>query len=186
MTQPSLTADGLMPVRTPAAHRPRLDALSAAGLSGFAGRFATAPAVTAAEFARLDGDLAMRSFPGAGPRALGTLMARPGYFWVGKSFRQLGDGTAVGHNVFRSLGGVRALNFVARVGASVVDGRAAVLLDYGDPRTGSGSPARRIYDELREIEDGLWLGPSYYAARGRRISMGWFALDASVPFDGLA
>lgn len=186
MTQTSLSANGLMPVRTPSAHRPRLDALSAAGPTAFGPRFAAAPAVTAADFARLDGDLAMRSFPGSGERVLGALMARPAYFWVGKSFRHVDADTALGHNVFRVLGGVRALNFVATVGDSVVDGRPAVLLDYRDSRVGSGSPARRIYDELREIEPGLWLGPSYFATRGRRISMGWFALDASVPFDTLA
>ncbi|MFF2082316.1 hypothetical protein ACFVVM_00980 [Nocardia sp. NPDC058176] len=175
-----------MPVHRPSDHRPRLDALSAAGLSAFPGLFAAAPATTTADFARLDGDVAMRSFPGSGERVLAPLMARPAYFWVAKSFRHVDPATAFGHNVFRALGGVRALNFVATVGDSAVDHRPAVRLDYSDPRVGSGSPARRIYDELREIEPDLWLGPSYFTAKGRRISMGWFALDASVEFDRLA
>ncbi|MGY0500437.1 hypothetical protein ACWZHB_18275 [Nocardia sp. FBN12] len=180
-----LSAPGLMPVRRPSDHRPRLDALSAAGTTEFRGLFAGAPDVTAADFARLDGDVTMRSFPGSGERLLGTAMARPSYFWVAKSFRHV-DEMAIGHNVFRLLGGMRALNFVATVGDSVIDGRPAVLFDYDDPRVGSRRPARRIYDELREIEPDLWLGPSYFSTRSKRIPMGWFALDASVPFDGLA
>ncbi|MGW5918033.1 hypothetical protein ACWFPY_03490 [Nocardia fluminea] len=180
-----LSAHGLMPVRRPSDHRPRLDALSAAGTAEFRGLFAGAPDVTAADFARLDGDVTMRSFPGSGERLLGRAMARPSYFWVAKSFRHV-DEVAVGHNVFRLLGGMRALNFLATVGDSVLDGRAAVLFDYDDPRVGSRRPARRIYDELREIEPDLWLGPSYFSTRGKRILMGWFALDASVPFEGPA
>ncbi|MGM7643360.1 MULTISPECIES: hypothetical protein [Nocardia] len=186
MTPTPLSAHGLMPVGRPADHRPRLDRLSAAGLATFGARFAAAPEPTAADFARLDGDVSMRSFPGSGERVLAPLMARPSYFWVGKSLRHVGDGVAVGHNVFRLLGGLRALNFVATVGDSVLDGRSAVLFDYDDPRVGSRRPARRIYDELREIEPDLWLGPSYFSTRSRRIPMGWFALDASVPFAGPA
>ncbi len=180
-----LSANGLMPVRSPSDHRPRLDALSAAGSTAFGELFAGAPDVTAADFARLDGDVTMRSFPGSAERLLGKVMARPTYFWVAKSFRHV-DEMAVGHNVFRLLGGMRALNFIATVGDSVIDGRPAVRFDYDDPRVGSRRPARRIYDELREIEPDLWLGPSYFARPGKRIPMGWFALDASVPFDGPA
>ncbi|MGW6426067.1 hypothetical protein ACWF82_25615 [Nocardia sp. NPDC055053] len=186
MTPTPLSADGLMPVRTPSWQRPRLDALSEAGLTAFGRLFAAAPAVTAADFARLDGDVTMRSFPGSGERVLAPVMARPSYFWVAKSFRHVDGGVAIGHNVFRLLGGMRALNFVATVGDSVLDGRPAVLFDYDDPRVGSRRPARRIYDELREIEPDLWLGPSYFTTRAKRIPMGWFALDASVPFDGPA
>ncbi|MFD5179548.1 hypothetical protein ACFWM1_27335 [Nocardia sp. NPDC058379] len=186
MTPTPLSADGLMPVRAPSGHRPRLDALSRAGLTEFRALFDAAPAVTERDFARLDGDVTMRSFPGSAERVLGPVMARPSYFWVAKSFRHVDGGVAVGHNVFRLLGGMRALNFVATVGDSVLDGRAAVLFDYNDPRVGSRRPARRIYDELREIEPDLWLGPSYFLTRGKRIPMGWFALDAAVPFDGPA
>ncbi|MEV0333802.1 hypothetical protein [Nocardia sp. NPDC050717] len=186
MTPTPLSADGLMPVRAPSGHRPRLDALSRAGLAEFGGLFASAPDVTARDFARLDGDVTMRSFPGSGERVLGPVMSRPSYFWVAKSFRHVAGGIALGHNAFRLLGGMRALNFVATVGDSVIDGRPAVLFDYDDPRAGSRRPARRIYDELREIEPDLWLGPSYFLARGKRFPMGWFALDASVPFDGPA
>ncbi|MFC6012623.1 hypothetical protein [Nocardia lasii] len=180
-----LTTHGLMPIRQPAAHRPRLDELSAAGQSGFGELFAAAPDVTAADFARLDGDVTMRSFPGSAERLLGPLMARPGYFWVAKSFRHV-DEEAVGHNVVRLLGGMRVLNFVAAVGDSVVDGRPAVLFDYDDPRLGSARPGRRIYDELRQIAPDLWLGPSFFATKSKRIPMGWCALDASIPFEGPA
>lgn len=186
MTQTPLSADGLMPVPFPSGHRPRLEALSAAGLAEFGRLFAAAPDVTAAGFARLDGDVTMRSFPGSGERVLAPVMARPSYFWVAKSFRHVDGGVAVGHNVFRLLGGMRALNFVATVGDSVIDGRPAVLFDYDDPRVGPRRPARRIYDELREIEPNLWLGPSYFTTRAKRIPLGWFALDASVPLDGPA
>ncbi|MGW5438032.1 hypothetical protein [Nocardia asteroides] len=186
MTPTPLSADGLMPIGRPADHRPRLDRLSAAGLGTFRALFAAAPAPTAADFARLDGDVSMRSFPGSAERVLAPLMARPSYFWVAKSFRHVGDGVAVGHNVFRLLGGMRALNFVSSVGDSVIDGRPAVLFDYDDPRVGSRRPARHVYDELREIEPDLWLGPSYFVTKTKRIPMGWFALDASIPFGGPA
>ncbi|MFC4374648.1 hypothetical protein ACFO5K_11120 [Nocardia halotolerans] len=182
--QTPLSADGLMPVRRPTARRPRLDRLSATGIGEFRTLFAEASPVTAADFARLDGDVAMRSFPAVGQRVLGALMARPTYFWVGKSFRHTTESVALGHNVFTALGGVRAMNFVATVGRSVVDGRPAVCLDY-TTRPGVPESARGIYDELREIEPGLWLGPSYFRTRGRRLPMGWFALDASVPFDAV-
>ncbi|MFC4126743.1 hypothetical protein [Nocardia rhizosphaerae] len=184
MTQTPLSADGLMPVSRPSDERPRLDALSAAGLGAFGALFAAAPPPTPADFARLDGDVTMRSFPGSAQRVLAPLMARPSYFWIAKSLRHVGGGIAVGHNVFRLLGGMRALNFVAAVGPSVLDGRAAVLFDYDDPRVGSRRPARHVYDELREIEPDLWLGPSWFTTATRRIPMGWFALDATVPFDG--
>lgn len=173
-----------MPVGRPSHDRPRLDALSAAGIAAFAQLFTAAPETTAADFSRLTGDLVMRSFPATGTRLLGPLMDRPAYFWVGKSFRHVDGATALGHNIFRLLGGMRALNFVATVGASVVDGRAAVRLDYNDLRAGTPGPARRIYDELREVEPGLWLGPSYFERGAKRTSMGWFALDASIEFDG--
>ncbi|MEU4597246.1 hypothetical protein [Nocardia sp. GTS18] len=181
MTHTPLPTDGLMPPRRPSAHRPRLDRLSAAGAAELRRLFTGAPAVTAEDFARLDGDLVMRTFPAPGA-SLGRLMARPSYFWTGKSFRHIDDRTAFGHNFFQLLGGLRALNFVATVGDSVVDHRPAVRLDYNDPRVGARRPARRIYDELREIEPDLWLGPSFLLMGGKRQSMGWFALDATVPF----
>ncbi|KAF0847640.1 hypothetical protein [Nocardia caishijiensis] len=181
MTQTSLPARALMPPPRPSASRPRLDRLSTATPADLHRMFTEAPAATAATFARLDGDLVMRTFPAAGAY-LGRLMARPSYFWTGKSFRHTDDRTAFGHNFFQLLGGLRALNFVATVGDSVVDARPAVRLDYNDTRVGSRRPARRIYDELREVEPDLWLGPSFLLAGRKRQSMGWFALDRSVPF----
>ncbi|MFD4443384.1 hypothetical protein ACFWPK_26770 [Nocardia sp. NPDC058519] len=179
-----LSGNGLMPVHRPSDQRPRLDALSTKGIATFTELFTAAPETTASDFGRLTGDLVMRSFPATGTRLLGPLMDRPAYFWVGKSFRHVDGGMAFGHNIFRLLGGMRALNFVATVGASSVDGRAAVRLDYDDLRAGKPGPAHRIYDELREIEPGLWLGPSYFKRGAKLTSMGWFALDASIEFDG--
>lgn len=175
-----------MPVCRPSDQRPRLDALSAAGIPALAEMFTTAPETTAAGFTSLTGDLVMRTFPVPGTRVLGALMKRPGYFWVGKSFRHVDGGMAFGHNVLQLLGGIRALNFIATVGESVFDGREVVRLDYTDPRVGTPGPLRRVYDELREIEPGLWLGPTYAKRGGKLSSMGWFALDASVPFAGPA
>ncbi|MFD3507088.1 hypothetical protein [Nocardia sp. NPDC058666] len=174
---------GSMPVCRPSPHRPRLDALSAAGIPALAEMFTAAPETV--DFTHLTGDLVMRTFPVPGTRVLGALMRRPGYFWVAKSFRHVDGGMAYGHNVLRLLGGMRALNFVATVGESAFDGRAVVRLDYADPRVGTPGPLRRVYDELREVEPGLWLGPTYRKKRGGNLSsMGWFALDASVEFDG--
>ncbi|MEV0683475.1 hypothetical protein AB0I35_06355 [Nocardia sp. NPDC050378] len=182
---PPRSANILMPPPRPSHHRPRLDRLSAEGPAGWRRLFTEAPAVTPEDFARLEGDLVMRTFP-AGGAVLSRVMARPTYFWTGKSFRHTDERTAFGHNFFRSLGGLRTLNFVATLGDSVIDGITTVRLDYSDPRVGTPRPARHIYDELRAIEPDLWLGPSLLRTRSKQVSMGWFALDGSIPFEDAA
>ncbi|MGF0316921.1 hypothetical protein [Nocardia fluminea] len=132
----------------------------------------------------LHGDLVLRGFAPAGPRVLNRVAQRPGFFWTGKSFRDLGDGTMAGHNFFQLAGGMRALPFVATVGESVTDGRAAVRIDYGDPGLNNPRPARWLYDEIRQIEPGLWLGPGYLRVSDRvRLTACWFALDRTVEFE---
>ncbi|WP_188827689.1 hypothetical protein [Nocardia camponoti] len=176
---------GVMPVRRPADERPRLDALSEKGIAEFPALFGDAASVTDSDFARISGDLVMRSFPCTGAKFFARFMNKPTYFWLGKSFRHAEPGVAYGHNIFRFLGGVRGLNFVATIKDSELDGRPAVVMDYDDARLGSRRPGRAIYDELREVEPGLWLGPSFHVRNGKKKLMGWCVLDASVPFDGL-
>ncbi|MFI8973440.1 hypothetical protein ACIGO9_11180 [Nocardia asteroides] len=186
MTSTLPSGTGLMPVRRPDDHRPRLDDLSTLPIATLARRFAGAPPTTTRDLGRLDGDLILRGFAPVGTGLLRRILARPSFFWQGKSFRRVDDGLIAGHNFFSVLGGTRGLPFIATIGPSVLDGLPAARIDYGDPRVRGTALSRRLYDELREIEPGLWLGPGYLRIGGRRVTLCWFAVDSSVGYGATA
>ncbi|HEU4408869.1 MAG TPA: hypothetical protein VFS43_26645 [Polyangiaceae bacterium] len=111
--------------------------------------------------------------------ALRALAGGAAFPWGGKSFASAGGAEGTGVNRVR-LGGRHALfPFRTRLGASVIDGAPAVVLDYDLP----DNPAviRAIHDEVRLVDEGLWLGPAMLkTARGPRLVL-WFALDALRP-----
>ena len=75
-----------------------------------------------------------------------------------------------------ALGRQRLFPFETRLGTSLVDGRPAFVLDYDlDDNPGW---IRRIHDEIREIEAGLFLGPAMWKSGRERTLVLWFALDA--------
>jgi hypothetical protein len=99
--------------------------------------------------------------------------------WEGKSFTSRGatEGRGVNRVV---LGGRHGLfPFETRVEASGVDGRPAVVLDYDLP----DNPRfiRAIHDEIRLIEEGLYLGPAMWKTRSGLVLALWFALDTQDP-----
>lgn len=93
------------------------------------------------------------------------LAASRAFPWLGKTFTS--SSAERGEGVNRVwLGGVRELyRFDTRIEASAHDGRPAVVLDYDRP----GNPLliRAIRDELRQVRDGLFLGPAYAQLIGR-------------------
>ncbi|MET9213915.1 MULTISPECIES: hypothetical protein [unclassified Nocardia] len=182
MTRALPSGIGLMPVRRPDDHRPRLDRLSTVPITDLARRFSAATPTSAQDLDRLDGDLMLRGFAPVGTGVLQRILSRPSFFWMGKSFRRVDDELIAGHNFFTALGGSRGLPFAATIGPSVVDGRPAVRIDYGDPRLAGTWLTRRLYDELREIEPGLWLGPGFLRIGQRRVTACWFAVDSSVGY----
>lgn len=101
--------------------------------------------------------------------------------WEGKTFAvRPGASEGIGINRVRFITRHARFPFKVYTTQSVVDGRACNAIDYDVPE--NSALARPIYDELRAIDDGLFLG------RGmRRVQSGqprllvWFALDARTP-----
>ena len=84
-------------------------------------------------------------------------------FWLGKAFRPLTATTGEGYNRWRFPAGkiVRNLRMATRMGASLVDGKPAYLLDYS-----AFNPKMTLIDELRKLDDGIYLGIATRAAAG--------------------
>jgi hypothetical protein len=107
--------------------------------------------------------------------------ASPAFVWDGKTFASTTDARGTGINrvsVPGALGRQRLFPFDTRLGASLLDGRPAFVLDYDlDANPGW---IRRIHDEIREVAPGLYLGPAMWKgarATGTATIVLWFALD---------
>jgi hypothetical protein len=88
-----------------------------------------------------------------------------GFPWRGKSFRPFDDDRGEGVNRVLS-DRVRLFRFDTSIGRSRAGDFDALHLDYD--LDGNPSFIRRVEDEIREIEPGVWLGQAYYrTARGR-------------------
>jgi hypothetical protein len=142
-------------------------------------RRATVPALGAVR-----GDLRgrMLAWPALERRAalsdlLRAFASSPAFPWRGKTFRPHDDERGEGKNrvVSDRLRLFRFDTFVAPSRAGCGD---AVQLDYDV----DGNPAliRRIKDEIRELEPGLWLGQAYLQTKRRDVLWLYFAL-ASAP-----
>jgi hypothetical protein len=109
--------------------------------------------------------------------ALRKFAAASKFPWGGKTFMGKGDS---GEGVNRvHLGGRHQLfPFHTRLGPSVVDGKPCVVLDYDL----SDNPGfiRAIHDEVREVDDGLFLGPAMWKTKSGPVFVLWFALDTRV------
>jgi hypothetical protein len=100
--------------------------------------------------------------------------------WEGKSF-SLRPGAAEGAGINRALVPVRRglFSFRTYAAASVVDGKPCFAIDYDVPE--NPSPARPIYDEVRRVDDQLYLGRGMRRRAGRQPRLVlWFALDSSL------
>jgi hypothetical protein len=109
------------------------------------------------------------------------LHASPVWPWEGKSFASR-PGAAEGVGINRALVPLRRGVFPFRTysTASVVDGKPCFAIDYDVAR--NPRVARAIYDEVRKVDDGLYLGRGMRRRPGREPSLVlWFALDATLP-----
>ncbi len=136
--------------------------------------------------ASLDGDLVGRMLAvrgldrGAPFHAIASFARSMRFPWAGKSFRSKdsGHGTGINRIDFGHSGGRhRVFPFETRMGASVVDGHPAVILDYD--LADNPPMIRAIHDEVREIVPGMFLGPACMKRKGGSPTVVlWFALDA--------
>lgn len=113
-------------------------------------------------------------YMGMGPDALNEKYQRgyaeymfnensPRGFWLGKAFRPLTDTTGEGYNRWRFPGGkvVRNLRMATRMGASLVDGKPAFILDYS-----VFHPKMTLIDELRKLDEAIYFGVATRDAGG--------------------
>lgn len=110
---------------------------------------------------------------------LRRLHASPVFPWEGKSF-DAPAGTSAGIGINR-VRGLRAGLFPFRTyeSLSLVDQAPCIAIDYDVP--GNPAVARPIYDEVRRVGDGLYLGRGMRRRPGRdpRLLL-WFGLDARI------
>ena len=124
--------------------------------------------------------LAVRKLDRGGPlRGISAFSRSKAFPWEGKSFRHDNETTGTGINRVKLPGGTRKLfPFATRVGASIVDDRDTVILNYDQPE--NPKAIRLIHDEIREVAPKLFLGPAALVRKfGRPTIVLWFALDAA-------
>lgn len=82
--------------------------------------------------------------------------------WIGKAFRPLNATTGEGYNRWRFPGGriERNLRMATRIDNSMIDGKPAYFLDY--PAFNQST----LVDELRKLDDGVYLGAATIAQQG--------------------
>jgi hypothetical protein len=117
-------------------------------------------------------------------RLLRAFAASPRFVWDGKTFSARSDEEGSGINRIRipgALGRQDLFPFETLFGASAVDGRRALILDYDLPRNPPW--IRKIHDEVREVAPGLFLGPAMWKAASGPTTVLWFALDTRVRGD---
>lgn len=166
---------------TDGASLPAAETLRALGPKHLAARFESAPDAERVDV--LDGDptglaLALER-PADGPliRWARARAASPAFIWHGKSFRSHDRHGGVGWNrlgVGPILGG---LPFETSIVLSQLDGRPAIGVHYDAPRV----PwiARSMYDELREVEPGVFAGPGGVLRGSQFRVLFWFAVDTT-------
>ncbi len=105
-----------------------------------------------------------------------------GGVWQGKSFEPLSESEGRGFNTLKLRGRVvRKWPMRTTVSASLIDGGEVLLLDY--PFYISGAGAVKITDEVRKVNDRLYLGLGHWRLLAPMASV-WFTLSGPVgPFD---
>ena len=126
--------------------------------------------------------LAVRGLPPAFATPLRRWAASRSFMWEGKTFRASSDTRGVGHNrVFIPgvFGHQNLFPFETSFGPSAIDGKPTLILDY-DLGINPGY-IRHVHDEIREVAEGLFLGPAMWkGAGGRKSLVLWFALDSRL------
>ena len=94
-------------------------------------------------------------------------------YWLGKAYKPLTATTGEGYNRWRFAGGkiVRNLRFGTAMGKSLIDGRPAFIMNYGDFNDTT------LIDEIRKLDDYVYLGMGTTETEdGTRSTPGHFAL----------
>jgi len=182
MVTPQTSVSSPPPIPRSAPHS--LDALASMSLDALDALYRAATVSTtmhAADGQLVGRMLAVRGLPGAVAGPLRRFAASRSFVWEGKTFQASSDTRGVGHNrvvVPRVLGRQSLFPFETRFGASAIDGKPTLILDY-DLDVNPGY-IRHIHDEIREVAPGLFLGPAMWkTATGKALVM-WFALDARL------
>ena len=91
----------------------------------------------------------------------------PRGYWLGKAFKPLTATTGEGYNRWRFPGGRidRNLRMATRMGNSLIDGKPAYILDYS-----AFNPKSTLVDELRKLDDFVYLGAATVDAGGGKRS----------------
>lgn len=176
-----MTTTTLRSHETPRAARRSLDDLAALDVDTLGGLYArgSVPALDA-----LDGDptgrmLAIRGLDREPVASrLRQLATAPFFPWGGKSFASEGSARGLGVNRVHLGGKHKLFPFVTTVASSVVDGAPCIRLDYDLPE--NPWAIRHIHDEVREVDDGLLLGPAMWRrgpSAAEHAFLLWFALD---------
>lgn len=98
----------------------------------------------------------------------------PRGYWLGKAFRPLTATTGEGYNRWRFTGGRidRNLRMATRMGPSLIDNKQSYILDYS-----AFNPRSTLVDELRKLDDSVYLGAATTAAAdGKRNPPDFFIL----------
>jgi hypothetical protein len=169
--------------RPSAARRMGLDGLMAFTYSELLAmyRVALAPASLRAADGVLVGRMLAWNGAGRGrlARALRGFALSPSFVWEGKTFAAHDDHAGEGYNRVHLrgvLGHQHVFPFASRFGASLLDGRRTIVIDYD--RDDNPWWMRRIHDEIREVEPGLFLGLDLWRTETRSLGIVWFALSA--------
>jgi hypothetical protein len=123
--------------------------------------------------------LAVRGLPDAIGGPLRRWAASSEFVWEGKTFAASSATRGVGHNrvaIPRVLGRQNLFPFETSFGASAIDGKPTLILDYDL----DVNPVyiRHVHDEIREVEPGLFLGPAMWKTDRAKALVLYFALDA--------
>lgn len=125
--------------------------------------------------------LAVRGVPGPIAQPLRRWAASRSFVWEGKTFQASSDTRGNGHNrVFIPgvFGHQNLFPFATSFGPSAIDGKPTLILDY-DLDVNPGY-IRRIHDEIREVAEGLFLGPAMWKSGTDKTLVLWFALDSRL------
>jgi len=145
-----------------------LDALKHMGCDALDELFESAAAPSLDEMnGEYDGALLTGNLPPAPRHFPITAVNRPWLPWKGKVFYPAEGSRGRGANRI-AAGPLRRemWSFETSIGASRIDGRDALLIDYDLP----GNPfwlKRAVFDELRRLRDGLYLGKGGVVALGQ-------------------
>jgi hypothetical protein len=125
--------------------------------------------------------LAVRGLPTPLAKQVRRWAGSRSFLWEGKTFQASSDTTGVGHNrifVPGVFGHQNLFPFDTSFGPSALDGKPTLILDY-DLEVNPGY-IRHVHDEIREISEGLFLGPAMWKSGNNKTLVLWFALDSRL------